>query len=197
MGRLLIWFKGLSGLAKASLIGGVATVGIIGASGQDQNSPDTTTSNKAISSQQTETKPEEKKKPTITTKEEVETVSIPYKSTTKNDSSLESGKTRIQTNGVNGEKKITHTITYTDGKETKRTSKETITKQPVNKVTTVGTYSKPKQTAPSCDPNYTGGCVPVVSYDLDCKDIGFRVYVVGTDIHRFDRDRDGVGCESY
>lgn len=46
-----------------------------------------------------------------------------------------------------------------------------------------------------CDPNYAGGCVPNVSYDLDCPDIGFTVTVVGVDRHRFDRDKDGVGCE--
>jgi len=49
----------------------------------------------------------------------------------------------------------------------------------------------------SCDPNYIGGCVPNVPYDLDCKDIGFSVTVVGTDRHRFDGDGDGAGCESY
>lgn len=48
-----------------------------------------------------------------------------------------------------------------------------------------------------CDPNYVGVCVPVVDYDLDCADIDGPVYVVGDDIHGFDRDRDGVGCEPY
>jgi len=52
--------------------------------------------------------------------------------------------------------------------------------------------------APSgnCDENYTP-CIPKVSYDLDCKDIGKSVRVVGTDTHRLDRDGDGSGCESY
>lgn len=48
----------------------------------------------------------------------------------------------------------------------------------------------------NCDPNYTGGCVPIVSYDLDCSDISFSVKVVGTDKHRFDGNGDGYGCES-
>lgn len=48
-----------------------------------------------------------------------------------------------------------------------------------------------------CDPNYDGACVPLVSYDLDCPDIQGPVYVVGVDVHRFDRDRNGVGCEPY
>ena len=47
-----------------------------------------------------------------------------------------------------------------------------------------------------CDPNYTP-CVENVSYDLDCADIGFQVRVIGFDRHRFDRDNDGFGCESY
>jgi len=55
----------------------------------------------------------------------------------------------------------------------------------------------PPPASPACDPNYSGYCVPVVSYDLDCPDIGHRVYVIGVDIHGFDGDGDGVGCESY
>jgi hypothetical protein len=39
--------------------------------------------------------------------------------------------------------------------------------------------------------------VPIVPYDLDCSDIGHSVIVVGTDIHNFDGDRNGRGCESY
>jgi len=50
--------------------------------------------------------------------------------------------------------------------------------------------------AGNCDPNYTP-CVPNVSYDLDCKDVGFQVQVIGYDRHRLDRDGDGRGCESY
>lgn len=47
-----------------------------------------------------------------------------------------------------------------------------------------------------CDPNYSGACVPLVSYDLDCADIGGPVTVVGADPHGFDREGDGLGCES-
>ena len=52
-------------------------------------------------------------------------------------------------------------------------------------------------TAEACDPNYEGGCIPLVNYDLDCPDINGPIYVVGTDIHRFDRDKNGVGCEPW
>ncbi|MBC8161009.1 MAG: excalibur calcium-binding domain-containing protein [Roseiflexaceae bacterium] len=48
-----------------------------------------------------------------------------------------------------------------------------------------------------CDPNYTGACIPNVSYDLDCGEIDARRFtVVGSDVHRFDRDNDGIACES-
>ena len=49
----------------------------------------------------------------------------------------------------------------------------------------------------ACDPNDAGSCVSIVSYDLDCADIRHRVVVVGVDIHGFDGDHDGIGCESY
>ena len=49
----------------------------------------------------------------------------------------------------------------------------------------------------ACDPNYAGFCVPIVAYDLDCADIRHRVTVVGVDIHGFDSDHDGIGCDSY
>lgn len=51
----------------------------------------------------------------------------------------------------------------------------------------------------ACDPNYAQGCVPRVPYDLDCVDLRARglapVRVVGADVHRFDGDGDGWGCE--
>jgi len=48
----------------------------------------------------------------------------------------------------------------------------------------------------NCDPNYAGACIPVVSYDLDCKDVSAKRFrVIGTDIQRFDRDGDGIACE--
>jgi hypothetical protein len=59
----------------------------------------------------------------------------------------------------------------------------------------------PESTGPSddggseCDSNYSGACVPIVSYDLNCDDISGSVTVVGSDPHGFDGDGDGSGCE--
>jgi uncharacterized protein YraI len=50
--------------------------------------------------------------------------------------------------------------------------------------------------AQSCDPNYSGACIPVVGGDLDCGDVPFkRFHSVGSDPHGFDRDGDGIACE--
>lgn len=47
-----------------------------------------------------------------------------------------------------------------------------------------------------CDPSYPGVCIPPPPPDLDCADLPFRGFaVVGADPHRFDGDRDGIGCE--
>jgi hypothetical protein len=47
----------------------------------------------------------------------------------------------------------------------------------------------------SCDPNYSGRCVPPYPPDVDCADVGGSVQVVGSDPHGLDADRDGFGCE--
>jgi micrococcal nuclease len=47
-----------------------------------------------------------------------------------------------------------------------------------------------------CDPSYPDVCIPPAPPDLNCGDIPHRRFrVVGDDPHRFDRDKDGIGCE--
>lgn len=56
----------------------------------------------------------------------------------------------------------------------------------------------PAPTAPGrgCDPNYAGACIPPYPPDLDCGEIVDRNFrVIGTDVHNFDVDHDGVACE--
>jgi len=57
--------------------------------------------------------------------------------------------------------------------------------------------SPPPPTQPSCDPSYPDVCIPPYPPDLDCGEIGYSNFrVVGNDPHGFDRDKDGIGCES-
>lgn len=64
-----------------------------------------------------------------------------------------------------------------------------------------GTTTQPVVTQPQqqqqCDPSYPDFCLPPSSPDLDCKDIAYRRFRVNQpDPHKFDRDKDGIGCES-
>lgn len=49
----------------------------------------------------------------------------------------------------------------------------------------------------NCDPAYPDVCIPSPPPDLDCRDVPYRRFrVLPPDPHRFDSDRDGIGCES-
>lgn len=49
----------------------------------------------------------------------------------------------------------------------------------------------------NCDPSYPTVCIPPYPPDLDCGDIPHRRFkVLPPDPHGFDRDNDGIGCES-
>lgn len=62
--------------------------------------------------------------------------------------------------------------------------------------------AQPTPPPPSnCHPSYVGVCIPPPPPDLDCSQIPYRnfqvIYTVpNPDPHRFDGDRDGIGCES-
>lgn len=70
--------------------------------------------------------------------------------------------------------------------------------KPLSSGNTTNKSSEPSQGA-NCDPNYNP-CIPISVTDLDCPDLyalGISsIRVVGSDIHKFDRDRDGVACEA-
>jgi uncharacterized protein YraI len=49
----------------------------------------------------------------------------------------------------------------------------------------------------NCSPAYPGVCIPPRPPDLDCSDIPYNWFtVLPSDPHGFDRDGDGIGCES-
>jgi len=185
MKKIGTWFANLSKVAQVSLVSVLALSGFF-AVGASSSTPQAPSSNTQVISAQ-------KKEPVITTKTETEIQAIPFEKTSEETASINKGETRIERVGVNGVKTLTHNITLADGVETKRVTSEEITAAPTSELTLIGTYVKP---AAVCDENYSG-CVPVVSYDLDCADIGRSVRVYGYDRHGFDRDNDGYGCESY
>jgi len=55
----------------------------------------------------------------------------------------------------------------------------------------------PESTQNDCDVSYPDFCIPANSPDLDCGDIPQKRFtVLQPDPHRFDGDKDGIGCES-
>jgi len=72
--------------------------------------------------------------------------------------------------------------------------------KPATTGSTASTSIAPTSTASNskCDPNYQG-CIPPYPPDLDCSDIkrmGLApIRVIGVDVHKFDGDGDGIGCD--
>lgn len=58
---------------------------------------------------------------------------------------------------------------------------------------TTHTYAQ----AEDCDPSYSDVCIRPPPPDLDCSDIPDKDFgVLPPDPHGFDRDGDGIGCET-
>jgi 3D (Asp-Asp-Asp) domain-containing protein len=74
---------------------------------------------------------------------DTETVRIPFKKETQEDSSLVKGITKLKTEGQSGEKEIRSRVTLHDGVEVEReVIGETVVKEPVNQVMLEGTASE-------------------------------------------------------
>lgn len=136
--------------------------------------------------------------PVVTEKTVTVTKAIGYPTRTVEDPGLAEGKREVRTKGVAGVRTRTYEVTYSDGKETKRTLvSDEVTRKPVTKVVAVGTGKD------SCDPNYAGACVPIAA-DVDCAGgsgngpayVQGPVTVVGSDIYRLDNDGDGTACDN-
>ena len=56
--------------------------------------------------------------------------------------------------------------------------------------------TKPLPPKENCDSSYPDVCIPSPPPDLDCREIPYRNFkVLPPDPHRFDGDKDGIGCE--
>lgn len=74
------------------------------------------------------------------------------------------------------------------------------TQAPVNPVTPTQESQSNSVTSPVtkdvCDSSYPDMCIPVYPPDLDCDEIIYSNFsVIGSDLHGFDKDNDGIGCE--
>jgi len=199
-------FKQLSRLSKLGVVVGVITLlGIASSTSHPQSTQMNVHSASVLGAESDSGQQSKAKAPVITTRQTTETQPIPFSSSTVNDATLASGKSKLITTGVNGVSTLTYKLTFSDGKQTKKELvSQVTTTAPVTQVTALGTYvaPAPKPANPNCDPNYSGACVPIAS-DVDCAGgsgngpayVAGPVYVIGTDIYGLDRDGDGVGCE--
>lgn len=194
---------------------GFMVIGVIGAinAPEQTNLQSTSTVSKA-EVLGTKTEKPKAKAPVITKKTVTETESVPFTSTTTTSTSLPQGTQKVTTAGVNGVMTLTYEVTTKDGAQIdKKLLTQAVTTQPITQVTTIGTYVAPAPTpAPTpapkpavsatCDPNYSGACVPIAS-DVDCAGgsgngpayVQGPVRVIGSDIYGLDRDHNGIGCE--
>jgi len=59
-------------------------------------------------------------------------------------------------------------------------------------------WTEDEERSLTCDPSYPTVCIPEYPPDLDCGEIPYRDFPVsGPDLHGFDADQDGIGCEFW
>jgi hypothetical protein len=90
-----------------------------------------------------------------------------------------------------------------DQGEEVRASATTASTTSTTSTSKANTTAEPTTTAPSleppgsCSPAYPTMCIPAPPPDLDCPEVGEENFpVVPPDPHGFDRDGDGVACET-
>lgn len=135
MKKVSLWLRGLSLTGKITLIAVISIVffGVVGATAH----PTTPMINTNINQSST---PATKNAPKIEIKTETTTESIPYTSSTVEDSTLGQDITQIQTKGINGVLTHTYQVTYTNGVETSRgAAVDSVTTPAINEVITQGT----------------------------------------------------------
>lgn len=90
--------------------------------------------------------------------EEFEEVEIDFTTEYIDDPNLVAGESRVQTEGVDGVKKITYRVTYSNGQEVHRETILTeVIKAPVNEVILRGTYTAPTNTGDNNSGDNNGG----------------------------------------
>lgn len=106
----------------------------------------------------------------VTSKEETVEEDISFKTVEKEDSSLEKGKTKVLKDGQKGKVEKTYKVTYENGQEVNRnTLDETVLKESVDKVISVGTKEPVQQSSSSSAPS--GGktmTMEATAYGPDC-----------------------------
>ena len=86
---------------------------------------------------------------------------VPFKTIEQPDATLPKGQTKVVQEGVNGEQIVFSEVTTTDGKQSSKVIKTSITKQPVNRVIAVGTKEEVAPQPVEVNPNKPEAPKPV------------------------------------
>lgn len=147
MKSALRWLKSLS--LKGKVVLGIGTLIVLGMVGGQNNAANTSSASLDQSTQNSSQI--NSPAPVVTTKFISETQVVPFTSSTIEDATLAKGTTKITTTGVNGSETLDYEVTYKDGKQTdKKLIGSVVDVQPINQITSVGTYVAPVVTTPSC-----------------------------------------------
>jgi hypothetical protein len=138
----------------------------------------------------------------VTKRRDTEVETIPFSRSEVEDPDRDVGDSQVVTEGVDGRRTRVWIVTIVDGKETSRVKLSEEVTEPIDEITAIGTRVPPRPPEPTCDPNYSGQCVPIAS-DVDCAGGSGNgpaytygpVRVVGSDIYDLDRDGDGIACD--
>lgn len=119
---------------------------------------------------------------------------------------LTRAKNTLADRGLRGTIKYLITARYAAGTVISQSRKIGAGVVPDSRITLVVAKAPPPTTAPAppptkpsrnCDPSYPDFCIPPPPPDLDCADVnGNDFTVLPPDPHGFDREGDGLGCES-
>lgn len=123
----------------------------------------------------------------VTYKEEKVKEAVAFETEEKYSDSLDKGATEVSQEGADGEKEVTYKVKYVDGAEESREKvSETVTKEPVKKIVTVGTRETGSDDSGSDDSGSDdsgsgddGGVYEVSRTDVpDCDGSGHGYYIV-------------------
>ena len=109
--------------------------------------------------------PDEGPKAPVENKPELKSTTevVPFETIEQPDATLPKGQTKVVQEGVNGEQIVFSEVTTTDGKQSSKVIKTSITKQPVNRVIAVGTKEEVAPQPIDVNPNKPEAPKPVVA----------------------------------
>lgn len=198
-------------IAKRGLLGGIAALVVLatlGAVFEPANvKAERLAKQKANLVQKSTVEKNEEKKFEPVKKTAITKSIIDYRIVESEDNTLARGETRVDTEGVVGERTKTYEVTYTNGVETDRKLlKDEITKEATDRLVRTGTYVAPvapsqlkstyapsssaQQATPSSSNTYYANCTAA-------RSAGVAPIYSGQAGYRsaLDRDKDGIACE--